>query len=191
MFPLQQRIIIPGRDAAGHVKAGLGIGVDYRAVYVPFYVPFNGVATQFIGPQGGLQFKLLRPNGDRIELFHLKSITVPLGNVTAGQMGGITGNSGHLYPGGPSYEPHLHLQIFNKAGIRLDPEQYFWEELSLKLDNMHRTYQGTIYALVSGFWVAIFTTGEQYKADWNVSEYPPVMTAAQFEAFPVHKRVIR
>lgn len=65
------------------------------------------------------------------------------------------------------------------------------QTLSLKQDDMHRTHKGTVYALSAGFWVAIGTTGEQYLAEWQVSDFPVEMTDAQFKAFPVHKRVIK
>lgn len=145
MFPLKQRILI--RGAAAHVKAGLGVAADYVAVYVPFYIPFDGVATHTTGQQGGLQFKLTRPNGDRIEFFHLKSIALPDGKVTAGQIGGVTGNSGLLKPGAPPYVPHSHIQIFNKAGKRLDPETYNWEEGKHMIQLIRD--KGTVY-LVAG-----------------------------------------
>lgn len=68
---------------------------------------------------------------------------------------------------------------------------WFRPHLSLTEDNMHRAYNGTIYALIAGYWVAITTSGEEYKVEWNVNTFPPVMTEAQFKAFPVHKRVIK
>jgi hypothetical protein len=121
MFPLKQRTLI--RGAAAHVKAGLGIAADYVADYVPFVIPFDGKVETYFGPEGGNWLRLIRPNGDKIELAHLSKYSIKNGQAKAGQTGGVTGNTGSITTG-----PHLHIQIFNKAGKRLDPETYNWEE---------------------------------------------------------------
>jgi hypothetical protein len=183
MFPLQKRILI--RGAAAHVKAGLGIAADYVADYMPFSIPFSGKVETYYGIEGGNWLRLTRPNGDKIELAHLSKYQVKNGNAVEGQLGGITGNTGAITTGA-----HLHIQIFNKSGKRLDPETYNWNS-SLKQDNMFRTYKGTIYLLGAGFWIAVSTSGDEFKKDWNISEFPPEMTEAQFKAFPVNKRTIK
>lgn len=119
MFPLKQRILI--RGAQGHLNAGLGIGADYRANYVPFVIPFDGVVSTYWGNQGGNWMRITRPNGDKIELAHLQSYAVKSGKVKEGQAGGVTGNSG-----GVTDFPHMHIQILDKNGKRLDPEKYDW-----------------------------------------------------------------
>lgn len=68
---------------------------------------------------------------------------------------------------------------------------WFRPHLSLTQDIMHRTYNGTIYALIAGFWVAIATSGDEYKVEWNVNTFPSVMSEEQFKAFPLHKRTIK
>lgn len=183
MFPLQKRKLI--RGAAAHVKAGLGIGADYVADHIPFYIPFNGRVETYYGKEGGNWLRLIRPNGDRIELAHLSKYQIKSGNAVAGQLGGVTGNTGAITTG-----PHFHIQIFNSKGVRLDPETYLWDS-SLKQDNMFRTYKGTIYLLAAGYWIAVSTTGDQFKQDWQMSDFPPEMTEAQFKAFPVNKRTIK
>lgn len=184
MFPLQNRILI--RGAAAHVRAGLGIGADYRANYVNLYASHDGKVTTAWGDEGGNWSKLTRPNGDRLEFAHLSKF-LKTGQVRAGDLIAITGNTGAI-----TDYPHLHIQIFDKYGRRLDPEKYDWGNLSLiKEDTMHRTFKGTIYALSAGFWLAIGGSGEEYKREWNVSEYPPEMTEAQFKAFPVHRKTIK
>lgn len=121
MFPLKERILI--RGAQGHLNAGLGIGADYRAKYVPFVIPFDGVVSTYWGKQGGNWLRLTRPNGDKIELAHLQSYAIKSGQAKAGQPGGVTGNTGEV-----TDFPHLHIQIIDKNGKRLDPEKYNWEE---------------------------------------------------------------
>jgi murein DD-endopeptidase MepM/ murein hydrolase activator NlpD len=121
MFPLKQRTLI--RGAAAHVKAGLGIAADYVAINIPFVIPFDGRVETYWGTEGGNWLRLIRPNGDRIELAHLSKYAIKNGPAKAGQAGGVTGNTGAITTG-----PHLHIQIFNKAGKRLDPETYNWEK---------------------------------------------------------------
>jgi len=120
MFPLKTKKLIRGCQA--HINAGLGCGCDYSASYVPFYVPFDGRATTFEDDKGGNWWELIRPNGDRIALAHLSQRTL-VGDVKEGQQAGVTGNTGSLTSGA-----HLHLQIKNKNGTRLDPELYAWGE---------------------------------------------------------------
>lgn len=184
MFPLSKKILI--RGVKEHIKAGLGAAADYEAVYVGFKIPFDGIAFKFKEEKGGNWLRITRPNGDRIELAHLSEYFVSDGQVREGQNGGITGNTGTLTTGA-----HLHIQVFDKKGNRLDPEAYNWGNSSLITTDMHRSYKGTVYLLSMGYWVAIATTGDEYKADWGVSEFPPEMTDAQFKAFPVHKRTIK
>lgn len=119
MFPLKKRQLIRGANA--HVKAGLGIGADYVANYDMFYIPFDGVVETYYGKEGGNWLRLTRPNGDKIEFAHLSQYAARDGAVKEGQPGGVTGNTGSITTG-----PHLHIQIFNKQGKRLDPETYPW-----------------------------------------------------------------
>lgn len=141
MFPLKNKILI--RGVKEHLKAGLGAAADYRAVMEGFKIPFDGVAFRFREKTGGNWLRITRPNGDKVELAHLNSYLVSDGNVREGQNGGITGNTGTVTSG-----PHLHLQIINKAGKRLDPEKYNWESNeSSKMELVND--KGTVY-LVTG-----------------------------------------
>lgn len=119
MFPLSKRKLI--RGAAAHIKAGLGAGADYVADHIPFAIPFSGKVETYYGRQGGNWLRLIRPNGDRIELAHLSRYIITKGQATEGQVAGFTGNTGEVTTGA-----HLHIQIFNKSGKRLDPETYDW-----------------------------------------------------------------
>lgn len=155
MFPLQDRILI--RGAAAHVRAKLGIGADYRANYVPFFIPFDGKVETYWGNEGGNWLRLIRPNGDRIELAHLSHYSVTKGNVKAGQLGGITGNSGAI-----TDYAHLHIQIFNKAGKRLDPETYDWGKEKMEVQPQYIEQDGKI-----GF---MFDYGQFTVIHWATDE---------------------
>jgi hypothetical protein len=122
MFPLQQRKLI--RGASAHIAAGLGAAADYQANYVDLFLPFDGRIERFGGPsfEGGYWLRLIRPNGDKLEFAHLSKYLVANGTYKAGTLVAHTGNSGTITSG-----PHLHVQIFNSAGKRLDPEKYDWQ----------------------------------------------------------------
>lgn len=123
-FPLAQRILI--RGAAAHLRAGLGVGTDWRAyfeslrsshigdLYEPYWYKFGWGS-------GGKWLGIRLPNGDRIEFAHLSKYIRKSGRVQPGELIAITGNSGTV-----TDFPHLHVQIFNKAGKRLDPDTYDW-----------------------------------------------------------------
>jgi hypothetical protein len=119
MFPLRKRQLIRGCQA--HINAGLGCAADYEANYAPFYIPFNGKVETYWGTEGGNWLRLIRPNGDKIELAHNSKYAIKPGDAVAGQLGGTTGNTGSI-----TTRPHLHIQIFNKSGKRLNPETYDW-----------------------------------------------------------------
>ncbi len=119
MFPLKDRKLIRGFQA--HINAGLGGAADYKANYVPFVIPFDGKVETYWGDEGGNWLRLIRDNGDRIELAHLSKYAIKSGQAKEGQPGGITGNTGSI-----TDYPHLHIQILNNKGQRLDPETYNW-----------------------------------------------------------------
>lgn len=129
MFPLSKRKLI--RGAMAHIKAGLGAGADYEAVYTGFKIPFDGIAKKYHGTEGGNWLRVTRPNGDQIELAHLSEYQVSDGTVKEGQNGGITGNTGSITTG-----PHLHIQII-RSGKRLDPEKYDWGDSKLNDGTMN------------------------------------------------------
>lgn len=182
MFPLSKRKLI--RGAMAHIKAGLGAGADYEAVYTGFKIPFDGIAKKYHGTEGGNWLRVTRPNGDQIELAHLSEYQVSDGTVKEGQNGGITGNTGSITTG-----PHLHIQII-RSGKRLDPEKYDWGDSKLNDGTMFRTYQKTIYLLVAGYWLAVATSYEQFLADFG-GVTAPEMTTEQFKAYPVTRPTIK
>lgn len=142
MFPLKNKKII--RGCAAHIKAGLGCATDYVADYVELYAPFDGRADAWGGEsfQGGNWLNLTRPNGDVIQLAHLSKYKAG-GEVREGDLLAITGNTGKVTTGA-----HLHIQIKDRAGNRLDPEKYMWWN---KKDNIVLTW-----AQVNKLYNAIF-----------------------------------
>lgn len=137
MFPLRKRKIIRGCRA--HIRAGLLCAEDDEAtVFTPVYAPFDGEITTYQGFQGGNWSRLTRINGDRIEMAHLHSYVVTRGKVREGDLIAYTGNTGRLTSG-----PHLHIQIIDKNGQRLDPATYLWdnddmsEELKAQVKRLH------------------------------------------------------
>lgn len=125
MFPLTLRKLIRGAQA--HLRAGLGVGADYTAYYVPLYASHSGTLYEpywyrFGMGSGGKWLGIKRSNGDRIEFAHLSQYIRKSGQVTPGEKIAITGNTGTV-----TDFPHLHVQIFNKQGVRLDPEKYVWD----------------------------------------------------------------
>ena len=128
MFPLLNRKIIRGCEA--HIEAGLGCATDYVADHVPLYSPFDGMAGAWGGEdfQGGNWLNLVRSNGDVIQLAHLSKYKAG-GVVAEGDLLAITGNTGTITSG-----PHLHIQIKDKDGNRLDPETYNWQTNLIMVD---------------------------------------------------------
>lgn len=118
LFPLANRQLI--RGAAAHLKAGLGVGADYVAVYVPLYAPVSGTTYLFGDDEntGGYWVGLRGDDGRDYQFAHMSDRRSP-GRVNAGDIIGITGNTGTITTG-----PHLHVQIFVN-GKRVDPEQVF------------------------------------------------------------------
>jgi len=135
MFPLRKRIVIRGCQA--HINAGLGCATDYKTQGIwigdlPFWskkklrAPFSGSVLALpddYDPRGGKWLRLTRSNGDKIEFSHLdrRFVGNRIKTVKQGQLMAYTGNTGTLTTGA-----HLHLQVKNRAGLRLNPENYRW-----------------------------------------------------------------
>lgn len=116
-FPLQYRQLIRGVE--GHLKAGLGAAADYVAVYRPLYMSVDGKMTHFNERTGGQWIRIIGNDGLRYEHAHTSERYQP-GEYKAGDRIGTTGNTGEI-----TDYPHLHTQIFDKNGKRLDPEEVF------------------------------------------------------------------
>src|SRR3990167_5226184 len=118
-FPLRAVKVIRGFQ--DHIKAGLQGAVDYVANFETVFAPFSGQLEFYQGPQGGNWARIIRANGDKIEFAHLKQYLKKPGLCNEGDHIAVSGNSGELTTG-----PHLHIQIIDSLGFRLDPEKYFF-----------------------------------------------------------------
>ena len=108
------------RGAQAHIDAGLLAGADYEAFFDPLYAPWDGVVLQFREAGGGFWIRVTRTDGYRQEFAHLSEYKVENGvPVVCGQRIATTGNTGTITTG-----PHLHRQIFDPAGNRVDPEKF-------------------------------------------------------------------
>lgn len=174
MFPLKHRHLI--NSAAQHIKDGKGMGADYEADYVELFAPFNGICEWKWGVEGGWWWKLYRDNGDIIEMAHNSHVYLFEGRVIAGECVAITGNTGKKTTG-----PHLHIQIFNRSGQRLDPEKYNWEEdeIPMIINTLVKQQQDRLNALLTGKVVVVRNTdnGKYYEIE-NNKKKPLVLDSA-------------
>lgn len=121
MFPLKQKIVTRGCGA--HQASGLGCATDYRASYVPLYMPFDGrVTRRFSEESGGNWIEVTDRNGNKIQFAHLSQYKVNVGTYRQGTVIAVTGNTGRITSG-----PHLHIQIIAPNGVRRDPATYNWD----------------------------------------------------------------
>lgn len=142
MFPLSQRKLI--RGAAAHIAAGLSSGADYVAsTGTPLYASSAGNLTrQYSGDQGGKWLWFSDKDGNSIQFAHLSSYVGRLRSVSEGDLIAYTGNTGSVTTG-----PHLHIQIINPSGVRLDPEKYQWDTTDeyMKFDLFKDKTTGRLY----------------------------------------------
>lgn len=118
-FLLTEKVL--NRGCAAHIADHLGCGADYRAYYAPLYAPFDAKIFLFSETGGGDWIRFIRADGYRVETAHLSKRLVTTGQtVKEGQHVGVTGNTGVITTG-----PHLHVQVFDPQGRRVDPEQFF------------------------------------------------------------------
>ena len=109
----------------GHTGVDLGATND-RKVFANSSGVVEQVQTGIPNDQGstGLRsygnFILLKhPNGMKTRYAHLSQVLVSPGqHVSAGQQIGVQGNTGN------SYGTHLHYEVYNSAGSRINPEPY-------------------------------------------------------------------
>lgn len=140
MFPLKKNTKI--RGCREHIKAGLGCAIDLVADKDDLFAPFNGSIRSFYGKEGGNWLELTRENGERIRFAHLSTYIKKTGKVKEGEKIAITGNTGSITTG-----PHLHLECYDTAGKRLDPESYLWDNSDSMDDQEKAAYEKTIREL--------------------------------------------
>lgn len=174
-FPLAQRILT--RGAAAHVAAGLGIGCDYRAVYVDYFAPFDGTTFHFNEGGGGTWLRITSDDGYRVEVAHLSERLVPSGvRVREGQRVAVTGETGTIIDA-----PHAHLQVFHPNGNRIDPEVFF-ANLSpnppqMALEKIVKAQKEKLAAIENGLIASAFdpATKKTYLVkDGKKRELPPI-----------------
>ena len=109
----------------GHTGVDLGATSD-RKVFANASGTVEQIQTGIPNAQGstGLRsygnFVLIKhPNGMKTRYAHLQSVNVSKGQyVAAGQQIGVQGNTGN------SYGTHLHYEVYNSNGSRINPEPY-------------------------------------------------------------------
>lgn len=121
LFPLTRRKLIRGFQA--HLDDGLGGACDYEAKNDILYAPYGGYIYKFQTTEGGLWIGIRRENGEKIEFAHLSEYLINKSFCKEGEVLAMTGNTGTR-----TTNPHLHLQVFNEIGERIDPEEFFHEK---------------------------------------------------------------
>ena len=122
MFPLKERKIGGYRFLEPTFYGTKHTGVDYKADYVEYYAPFDGVATSGYGLEGG-NFWTLTTGNHKFTARHLSKI-LKTGQVKEGDLVAITGNTGKY-----TTNPHLHQEAY-KDGKLVDPEIINWNPMT-------------------------------------------------------------
>lgn len=174
MFFLKKKIVggYKFREKTFYSKEHLG--VDWKAVYVIGYSPFNGnVIKTFTAPQGGLSM-WYKPDHDNVimRFLHLDKVYIKNGKVTKGQKLFKTGKSGIV--AGKKMKPHVHNDISkNRVDIYdinnfIDPEKYDWDFNPNKL--MKTTRDNRICQIKNG---AIYIKDRDVKKYYIVPDTIP------------------
>ena len=91
----------------------------------PIWSPVEGAVVEKVlwQPEGfGLNVRLRTPGGEEIILAHLRGVAPgikPGARLTQGQLVGLMGSTGN------SSAAHLHFEVRNKGGAKIDPGQFF------------------------------------------------------------------
>lgn len=109
----------------GHTGVDLGATSD-RKVYANSSGTVEQIQTGYGNNKGstgmasyGNMVLIKHPNGMKTRYAHLEKVLVKVGQyVAAGQQIGVQGNTGN------SYGTHLHYEVYNSAGKRINPEPY-------------------------------------------------------------------
>jgi len=128
MFTIENRKLIRGFKA--HIAAGLGGAVDYQADYEDIISPIKGIVRNiYTGNEGGKWLHITDEQGRSWQFAHLSEYAIGLAigdKIIKGQFIATSGNTGSITSG-----PHIHLQIINSEGVRLNPEIIIKEILSM------------------------------------------------------------
>lgn len=121
VFPLQSRTLT--LDCAGHIAQGRGCASDFKANYEEGCSPVSGKVFLFHESGGGDWMRITDELGRKWEMAHLSQrfFSTPY-IIKAGQRAFVTGGRvGEHHSGQTTSGPHLHLQVKDKKGVRLDP----------------------------------------------------------------------
>lgn len=109
----------------GHTGVDLGATSD-RKVFANSSGTVQQIQTGYGNAKGstgmasyGNMVLIKHPNGMKTRYAHLQNVNVSIGQyVSAGQQIGVQGNTGN------SYGTHLHYEVYNSNGSRINPESY-------------------------------------------------------------------
>lgn len=162
-FPLSHKELTLTFDQ--HIRSGRGGACDFRANYEPGCAPVSGIVFLFHEDGGGDWMRITDSDGRRWEMAHLSQRFFKTGDrVKSGQKAFVTGGRpGEYHSGKTTSGPHLHLQIFDRNGNRIDPwpllinASLFMENSDLAKKLEGKTYivtdgadKGKIYAVKNG-----------------------------------------
>lgn len=141
----------------GHKGVDLG-ATDDRKVYANADGTVEAIQTGIPNAQGSTgtrswgNFVLIKhPNGYKTRYAHLAKVLVKVGqHVTAGQQIGVQGNTGN------SYGTHLHYELYDKLGTRINPEAYIQNPIYMA-SQTKITYSA--YDNVKNKWLPTVTAG--------------------------------
>lgn len=117
MWTINNRKLI--RGAKEHIAAGLGAGADYVANYEEIASPIDGIVEKiYTGNEGGNWLWIKDAKGRSWQFAHLSNRScIKNDQIKQGQIIAKSGNTGTI-----TTNPHLHIQVIDKNGERLDPE---------------------------------------------------------------------
>jgi septal ring factor EnvC (AmiA/AmiB activator) len=128
-FPLKSRVVGGYRFREMTTYSAHHLGTDWRANYVNLYAPTDGeVLKAPWGTEGGQWLYFKNSFGNIHRFAHLSKVIVSKGKVKAGDVIGVTGNTGKF-----TTSAHLHEDI-TKAGLDvniyyinnfIDPEEFY------------------------------------------------------------------
>lgn len=149
----------------GHTGVDIGATSD-RKVYANADGVVEQVQTGYGNKKGstgmasyGNMILIKHPNGMKTRYAHLQSVNVKKGqSVKAGQQIGVQGNTGN------SYGTHLHYEVYNSAGKRINPEAYIQKAVYSSPSKPSKVFLYCAYDNVKNQWLPKVKTGTKEYA---------------------------